>query len=92
VLLPLAAPGLAAFAVVSLTSHWNEFLWPLIATSSPRNQVLTVGLASFASGAEAGGQWGVVAAGTLMVAGPLLLLFVLFQRRITASFAFTGIK
>ena len=92
VLLPLAAPGLAAFAVVSLTSHWNEFLWPLIAAASPRNQVLTVGLASFASGAEAGGQWGVVAAGTLMVAGPLLLLFVLFQRRITASFAFTGIK
>ena len=92
VLLPLAAPGLAAFAVVSLTSHWNEFLWPLIATSSPRNQVLTVGLASFASGAEAGGQWGVVAAGTLLVAGPLLLLFVLFQRQITASFAFTGFK
>jgi sn-glycerol 3-phosphate transport system permease protein len=92
VLLPLASPGLAAFAVVSLTSHWNEFLWPLIATSSPRTQVLTVGLASFASGAEAGGQWGVVAAGTVLVAGPLLLLFVLFQRRITASFAFTGIK
>ena len=91
-LLPLAAPGLAAFAVVSLTSHWNEFLWPLIAASSPRNQVLTVGLASFASGAEAGGQWGVVAAGTLMVAGPLLVLFAVFQRRITASFAFSGIK
>ena len=92
VLLPMAAPGLAAFAVVSLTSHWNEFLWPLIATSSPRTQVLTVGLASFASGSEAGGEWGVVAAGTLLVAGPLLLLFILFQRRITASFAFTGLK
>lgn len=92
VLLPLAAPGLAAFAVVSLSSHWNEFLWPLIAVSSPGQQVLTVGLASFASGAEAGGQWGVVAAGTLLVAGPLLLLFVVFQRRIMASFAFTGIK
>ena len=92
VLLPLAAPGLAAFAVVSLSSHWNEFMWPLIATSSPRNQVLTTGLASFASGAEAGGQWGVVAAGVLFVAGPLLLVFALFQRRITASFAFSGIK
>jgi sn-glycerol 3-phosphate transport system permease protein len=92
VLLPLAAPGLTAFAVVSLTSHWNEFLWPLIATSSPSTQVLTVGLASFASGSEAGGAWGVVAAGTLLVAGPLLVLFVLFQRRITASFAFTGLK
>lgn len=92
VLLPMARPGLAAFAVVSVTSHWNEFLWPLMATSAPSNQVLTVGLASFASGSEAGGSWGVVAAGTLLVAGPLLLGFVLFQRSFTASFVFTGIK
>ena len=35
VLLPLARPGLAAFAIVSVTSHWNEFLWPLMAVSSP---------------------------------------------------------
>ena len=92
VLAPLARPGLAAFAVVSVTAHWNEFLWPLMAVSSPRNQVLTVGLASFASGAEAGAQWGVVAAGTVLVAGPLLLGFLLFQRRFVAAFVFSGIK
>jgi sn-glycerol 3-phosphate transport system permease protein len=92
ILLPLSGPGLVAFAIVSVTSHWNEFLWPLMVLSSPRNQVLTVGLASFTSGAEAGAQWGMVAAGTFLVAGPLLLLFVLFQRRFVASFVFTGIK
>jgi sn-glycerol 3-phosphate transport system permease protein len=92
VLLPLARPGLAAFAVVSVTSHWSEFLWPLMATSSPANSVLTVGLASFTSGAEAGSQWGVVAAGTLLVAGPLLLTFLLFQRRFVSAFVFSGIK
>src|SRR5579884_3080758 len=54
VLVPLARPGLVAFAIVSVTAHWNEFLWPLMAASSPDRQVLTVGLASFASGAEAG--------------------------------------
>src|ERR1700688_2749338 len=53
VLLPLARPGLVAFAIVSVTAHWNEVLWPLMATSSPSTQVLTVGLASFTSGAEA---------------------------------------
>ena len=47
VLLPLARPGIAAYAIVSISFHWNEFLWPLIATSSPNEQVLTVGLASF---------------------------------------------
>jgi sn-glycerol 3-phosphate transport system permease protein len=92
VLLPLARPGLVAFAIVSVTAHWNEFLWPLMAVSSPRNQVLTVGLASFASGAEAGSAWGVVAAGTVLVAAPLLVLFLVFQRRFVSSFVFSGIK
>lgn len=92
VLVPMARPGFIAFAIVSVTAHWNEFLWPLMATSSPSNQVLTVGLASFTRGAESGSQWGVIAAGTFFVAAPLLLVFVMFQRRFVSSFVFTGIK
>ena len=92
VLLPMARPGLAAFAVVSLSAHWNEYVWPLMATSSPATQVLTVGLASFAGASESGGQWGVIAAGTALVAGPLLVLFMAFQRRIIDSFVFSGLK
>jgi sn-glycerol 3-phosphate transport system permease protein len=92
ILLPLARPGLTAFAIVSVTTHWNEFLWPLMATSSPSQQVLTVGLASFTAGAEAGSEWGVIAAGTFFVAFPLLVAFVVFQRRFVASFTFSGIK
>ncbi len=92
ILVPLARPGFIAFAIVSVTTHWNEFLWPLMATSSPSTRVLTVGLASFTQGAESGSQWGVIAAGTLFVAGPLLVAFVLFQRRFVSSFVFTGIK
>jgi sn-glycerol 3-phosphate transport system permease protein len=92
VLLPLARPGLIAFAIVSVTAHWNELLWPLMATSSPSTQVLTVGLASFTSGAEAGSEWGVIAAGTFFVAAPLLVIFVLFQRQFISSFTFSGIK
>ena len=92
VLLPLARPGLVAFAIVSLTAHWNEFLWPLMAVSSPKNQVLTVGLSTFTSGAEAGSDWGVVAAGTFFVAAPLLILFLIFQQRFISSFVSSGIK
>jgi sn-glycerol 3-phosphate transport system permease protein len=92
VLLPLARPGLVAFAIVSVTAHWNEFLWPLMATSSPSTQVLTVGLASFTSGAEAGSEWGVIAAGTFFVAAPLLAIFLVFQRQFISSFTFSGIK
>lgn len=52
VLLPLARPGMIAFAIVSVVFHWNEYLWPLMVLSHPDNMVLTVGLVSFALGAE----------------------------------------
>ncbi len=92
VLVPLARPGLVAFSIVSVTSHWNEFLWPLMVTDSPANQVLTVGLASFARAGERAADWGLVAAGTLLVAGPLLIAFALFQREFVNSFLFSGVK
>lgn len=92
ILFPLARPGLAAFAVVSITAHWNEFFWPLMAVSSPNAQVLTVGLASFTRGAESGGEWGVIAAGTALVAAPLLAGFLFFQRQFVSSLVFTGLK
>ncbi len=92
VLLPLARPGIAAFAIVSVASHWNEFLWPLIATSSPSEQVLTVGLASFTTAGEAGAQWGLIAAGTAMVAAPLLVGFALAQRHFVSALTASGLK
>jgi sn-glycerol 3-phosphate transport system permease protein len=92
VLVPLARPGLIAFSIVSVTTHWNEFLWPLMVTDSPDKMVLTVGLTSFVRSAEQAADWGLVAAATLLVAGPLLLAFALFQRQFVNSFLFTGIK
>ncbi|HTI81617.1 MAG TPA: hypothetical protein VL614_14305 [Acetobacteraceae bacterium] len=52
----------------------------------------TSGCPSFTSGAEAGSEWGVVAAGTFFVAAPLLLIFLIFQRQFVSSFTFSGIK
>jgi sn-glycerol 3-phosphate transport system permease protein len=92
VLVPLARPGLIAFSIISLTSHWNEFLWPLMITDSPDNMVLTVGLASFVRSAEQAADWGLVAAATLLVAAPLLIAFFLFQRQFVNSFVFSGVK
>jgi sn-glycerol 3-phosphate transport system permease protein len=92
VLLPMAKPGLIAFAIVSVTAHWNEFLWPLMVISDPKNQTLTIGLAAFTRGAEGGKEWGVLAAGTLLVMAPLAVAFVAFQRRFVDSFVFSGVK
>jgi len=92
VLLPLARPALAAFAIVSVVAHWNEFLWPLIVINSPTRRTLTLGLASVVGGAEGAADWGLIASATLIVSAPLLVAFVLFERRIVNSFVFSGIK
>ncbi|MEL7347581.1 MAG: carbohydrate ABC transporter permease [Pseudomonadota bacterium] len=92
VLLPLARPGLIAFGIVSVVFHWNEYLWPLMVLSDPGNMVLTVGLVSFALGAEGASDWGLIAAGTLLVVAPLAIAFIAFQRQFVNSFMSTGIK
>ena len=92
VLLPMAKPGLVAFAIVSVTAHWNEFLWPLMVINDPAKHTLTIGLAAFTRGAEGGKEWGVLAAGTLLVMAPLAVVFVAFQRRFVDSFVFSGVK
>ena len=89
---PLAAPAFMAFAIVSVTAHWNEFLWPLMVINSPENRPLTVGLATFTRSAEGAQAWGVIAAGTLLVVAPLLIGFALFQRQFVNSFVSSGIK
>jgi sn-glycerol 3-phosphate transport system permease protein len=92
VLLPMVRPSLLAFAIVSLATHWNEYIWPLMVINSPDKQVLTVGFASFARGAESGADWGLVAAGALLICLPLMVLFLVFQRRFISSFGFGELK
>jgi len=92
VLVPLARPGLVAFSIVSVTAHWNEFLWPLMVVNSPARRTLTVGLASFTQASEGAAEWGLIAAGTLIVTLPLLIAFVAFQRQFVSSFMFSSIK
>ena len=92
VLIPLAKPALIAFAIVSVVSHWNEFLWPLMVIDSPEKQTLTVGLASFTRSAEGAADWGLIAAGTMLVMLPLMVAFFAFQKQFINSFMFSGIK
>jgi sn-glycerol 3-phosphate transport system permease protein len=92
VYVPLSLPAFLAFAIISVTAHWNEFLWPLMVINSPEKRPLTVGLAAFTRGQEGAQAWGVIAAGTLLVVAPLLVGFLLFQRRFINSFVTSGIK
>lgn len=91
VYVPLARPTYLAFGLVSVSFHWNNFLWPLIVTSSVEARPLTVGLQVFSS-ADQGIDWSVISAATLMTSGPLLIGFLLFQRQFVQSFMRAGIR
>ena len=91
VYVPLARPVYVAFALVSVSYHWNNFLWPLIITNSVNARPLTVGLQVFSS-VDQGVDWSVITAATLMTSGPLLVAFLLFQRQFVQSFMRAGIK
>jgi sn-glycerol 3-phosphate transport system permease protein len=91
VYVPLAKPVYLAFALVSVSYHWNNFLWPLIITNSVSTRPLTVGLQIFAS-VDQGIDWSIITAATLMTSGPLLIGFLLFQRQFVQSFMRAGIK
>ncbi|MEI3606936.1 carbohydrate ABC transporter permease [Pseudogracilibacillus sp. SE30717A] len=92
VYIPAARPTYVAFALVSVSTHWSNFMWPLIITDSVDNRPLTVGLALFAQAFETGAQWGVITAGTVTVILPLLIAFFIFQKQFVSSFMHSGIK
>jgi len=91
VYVPLAKPTILAFGLVSVSHHWNNFLWPLIITSSVETRPLTVGLSIFAT-TDSGIEWSIINAATLITSGPLLIGFLLFQRQFVQSFMRAGIK
>ena len=91
VYVPLARPTYLAFGLVSVSYHWNNFLWPLIVTSSVTSRPVTVGLQVFSSG-DQGIDWSVITAATLMTSAPLLIAFLLFQRQFVQSFMRAGIR
>jgi len=91
VYVPLAKPTYLAYALESVSTHWNNFLWPLIVTNSPETRPLTVGLSIFGA-PENGVDISVISAATLMSVAPLLIAFLLFQRQFVQAFLRAGIK
>ena len=91
VYVPLAKPTYLAYALVSVSTHWNNFLWPLIVTNSPDTRPLTVGLSIFGA-PENGVDISIISAATLMSVAPLLIAFLIFQRQFVQAFLRAGIK
>lgn len=80
VIIPMAAPGIAAFSVFSVFVHWNEYLWPLLIARSPDLRTPPLALAVFQQ-ADTGFDYSALAAGAAIVTAPVVILFLVAQRR-----------
>ena len=90
VALPLSRPVLASLAILFFLVNWNAYLWPLTITRDPDLWVVQVGMATLQSQYSA--AWNYITAGALIAAVPTIVLFLLFQRRITDAIKTSGLK
>ncbi len=88
---PLAFPAATAFAIFSVTAHWNDLFWPLIVTSDPSLATPPRGIVYFRD-EEAGDDLGPLMAGAAVITAPLIIGFLLAQRKFTQGIAFGGLQ
>ncbi|HYB69095.1 MAG TPA: carbohydrate ABC transporter permease, partial [Candidatus Bathyarchaeia archaeon] len=91
IIVPLSQPVLAALAIFAFRSAWNDFLWPLIAVNRPEMFPLPVALALL-RGAYSADSYGPIMAGAALSALPLLVVFVVANRRIIEGVRLSGLK
>jgi multiple sugar transport system permease protein len=87
---PLAAPGMATLAIFTFIGAWNDFLWPLIVTNSDEMRTLPVGLALLARRNTV--VWGQTMAGTVVAVAPMVLVFLVLQRRFIEGLTAGAVK
>ncbi|WP_333828234.1 carbohydrate ABC transporter permease [Pararhodobacter sp.] len=88
---PLGMPTVIAFSIFSVTAHWNDLFWPLIATTDPGLATPPRGILYFRD-QESGDNIGPLMAGATLVTAPLILAFLLAQRRFAQGLAGAGLK
>jgi multiple sugar transport system permease protein len=90
VIVPLSAPGLFTAAILTFIYAWNEFFLALLIVTDPVRQTMPVGIALFQG--EHTVPWGEIAAASLITTAPLVIMVLLFQRRIVSGLSAGAIK
>ncbi len=94
VALPLIRPALVTVILITFIGPWNEFLWPFLITKRDDLQPLAVSLANYISNVagSAANPFGAMLAGAVVLAAPVVVLFILFQRYFVSSDIGSGVK
>jgi len=90
-MVPMAKPVLATFALFSFIAHWNDYFWPLVMTTDETARTLPLGIAKIRE-EEGMANWNVLMAGNMILVTPILIAFFFAQRHIIRAFVYTGVK
>ncbi|MGH2613598.1 MAG: carbohydrate ABC transporter permease [Thermomicrobiales bacterium] len=90
IMLPLAKPGISALAVIMLIGTWGELLWPLLITTRQTSMPVAPSLATFAGQHTV--DYPVMMAASLISMLPVIIAFMIMQRRVIEGLAFSGVK
>ncbi|WP_223690146.1 carbohydrate ABC transporter permease [Leifsonia poae] len=91
VMLPLAKPGLSALAIITVLASWNDLLWPLIVATDSTQMPLSAGIATL-TGQRSIADYPLLLAASLLAMAPVLILFLLMQKRVIDGIASSGMK
>ena len=92
VVVPLAAPGLATAGILTFIATWNEFLLAITLTSSPAARPVPAAIAFFTGSTQFEIPYGTITAASVVISVPLILLVLLFQKRIVAGLTAGAVK
>jgi trehalose/maltose transport system permease protein len=94
VLLPLAGPGLVTTGLLAFIGAWNEFLFAVSFTQTPEHRTVPPAIANFAGVTGSGFEvpWGSIMAATVIVTVPIVILVLIFQRKILAGLTAGAVK
>ncbi len=90
IILPNAKPAIATLAIFSFMWRWNDYIWPLIAISSPKKYTLQLAIANFSG--EFGTDYSSVLAMSTISMIPMLIVFIIFQKQFVQGTVQTGMK
>ncbi|MDY6878254.1 MAG: carbohydrate ABC transporter permease [Chloroflexota bacterium] len=88
VIMPLSGPAMAALAIFTFLASWNDFLWPLVITSSLEMRTLPVGISAFQG--QYNVQWHLLMAGSVIALLPVLIIYVIGQKWFVRGITLTG--
>lgn len=88
--LPLSKPPFVVMGITSFLAYWNSYVWPILTIATPERFVVQQYLATFRS--ERSTELGLLMAGSLLAALPVIVLFLVFQRQIIGNIKMSGLK